>query len=234
MTFSAAAQRERLELKDHPNQGAFECSQWLEEDYGAGLVACDWLEAKYLVCPRWSGGKPAETAAVAAFVAKPEGQKLLKRLAFEVDVPGYQAPLTSVADGIQGRIEVTDCGPGFDAEQGIIDNRSGRLRLAVHDQEKIMPTRRHFLQWAGAGAAAAMAARNCLAKNADPPEQPADKPHTDRKFELGIGFLYLPEVSARPGPGHDQPRGPQAHLPERRSPGARPARPSRSPRPWPR
>ena len=49
-----------------------------------------------------------------------------------------------------------------------------------------MPTRRHFLQWAGAGTAAAMAARNCLAKDADPPRQPADKPHVDRKYELGI------------------------------------------------
>ena len=56
-------------------------------------MACDWLEAKYLVAPRWSGGKPAETATAAAFVAKPEGRKLLKQLAFQVESPGYQAPL---------------------------------------------------------------------------------------------------------------------------------------------
>jgi len=102
LTFSAAAQQERLDLKNHPRKGTFECSEWLEDDYGAGLVACDWLEAKYLVCSRWSNGKPAETAAVAAFVAKPEGQKLLKELAFQVGVPGYQAPMTPAEMGLKG------------------------------------------------------------------------------------------------------------------------------------
>jgi hypothetical protein len=102
VTFSPATQQERLELKNHPNRGVFECSLWLEENYGAALVACDWLEAKYLVCPRWLGGKPAEMAAMAAFVAKPEGQKLLKQLAFKVEVPGYQAPLKPSQMGFKG------------------------------------------------------------------------------------------------------------------------------------
>jgi sugar phosphate isomerase/epimerase len=48
-----------------------------------------------------------------------------------------------------------------------------------------MPTRRHFLQWAAAGTAAAMAARNGLAADADP-QPPAAKPHTARKYELGL------------------------------------------------
>ena len=94
VTFRTAAQRERLDLFDHTPHGTFECSEWLEDQYGAGLVACDWLEAKYLIAPRWSGGKPAETAAVAAFVAKPEGQRLLKELSFQVGTPGYEAPAT--------------------------------------------------------------------------------------------------------------------------------------------
>jgi hypothetical protein len=102
LAFSPAAQRERLELKAHPRKGTFECCEWLEDDYGAGLVACDWLEAKYLVCPRWSTGKPAETAAAAAFVAKPEGQKLLTELAFQVGDPGYRAPMTPAEMGLTG------------------------------------------------------------------------------------------------------------------------------------
>jgi inosose dehydratase len=49
-----------------------------------------------------------------------------------------------------------------------------------------MPTRRHFLQWAGAGAAAAMAARNCLANDANPAQPPADAPHKVHTYELGL------------------------------------------------
>ncbi len=100
VTFRPAAQQERLDLATHTPHGLFECSEWLEDKYGAGLVACDWLEVKYLISPRWSGDKPAETAAVAAFVAKPEGRKLLKELSFQVKAPGYQAPATPSQMGI--------------------------------------------------------------------------------------------------------------------------------------
>ena len=86
MSYGAAAQQVRVKLKADPL---------------GGIVACDWLEGKYLVWPRWSGGKPSETAAVAAFVAKPEGQKLLKGLAFQVGVPGYQAPMTPSQMGLK-------------------------------------------------------------------------------------------------------------------------------------
>jgi inosose dehydratase len=49
-----------------------------------------------------------------------------------------------------------------------------------------MPNRRHFLQWAGIGAAASLTARNILAKDADPIAQPAAKPNAGRAFELGL------------------------------------------------
>ena len=49
-----------------------------------------------------------------------------------------------------------------------------------------MPTRRNFLQWAATGAAAAMAARHCLAKDADPAEPSPTTPHTVHKYELGL------------------------------------------------
>ena len=92
VTFRAAHSKSGL-LRDHVPHGVFECSPWLEDDYGAGLVACDWLEAKYLIAPRWSGGALRHRRR-AAFVAKPEGRKLLNDLAFQVADPGYQAPLT--------------------------------------------------------------------------------------------------------------------------------------------
>jgi inosose dehydratase len=49
-----------------------------------------------------------------------------------------------------------------------------------------MPTRRHFLQWAGAGAAASLAARSILAKDADPAAQPTAKRNAGQTFELGL------------------------------------------------
>jgi hypothetical protein len=78
MVFGAPAQQERLKNKGHSWQG--------------GPVACDWLELKYLVYPRWKGGEPAEKEIVAKFLAKPENRALVEGLAFEVKAPGYQAP----------------------------------------------------------------------------------------------------------------------------------------------
>ena len=49
-----------------------------------------------------------------------------------------------------------------------------------------MPTRRHFLQWAGVGAAASLAARGSLAKEPAPAEPQAAKPHGRQTFELGL------------------------------------------------
>ena len=54
-----------------------------------------------------------------------------------------------------------------------------------------MPTRRHFLQWAGAGAAAALAARTGSAQNPAPAALPAAKPHTARTYELGMASFSL-------------------------------------------
>ncbi len=48
-----------------------------------------------------------------------------------------------------------------------------------------MPTRRHFLQWAGVGAAASFAARRALAKDPDPAE-PTASPKTRQTFGLGL------------------------------------------------
>lgn len=80
MAFGEPAQRDRLEGKDHSWQG--------------GPVACDWLEFKYLIYPRWKAGAPAETAEVAKFLAKDENRAFVDRLAYEVRAPGYQAPMT--------------------------------------------------------------------------------------------------------------------------------------------
>ena len=49
-----------------------------------------------------------------------------------------------------------------------------------------MPSRRHFLQWAGVGAAASLSARSILAKDPDPAAQPAAKPNAGHAFELGL------------------------------------------------
>ncbi len=49
-----------------------------------------------------------------------------------------------------------------------------------------MPTRRHFLQLAGAGAAAALAANRGFAGDAASAQEPAKTPHTPRVYELGL------------------------------------------------
>lgn len=56
---------------------------------------------------------------------------------------------------------------------------------------KTMPTRRHFLQWAGAGAAASLAARSALA--GEPVSQEKQPARTTRKrvFELGLASYSL-------------------------------------------
>jgi hypothetical protein len=82
MAFGAQAQQERLKHKDHGWHG--------------GVIAGDWLEFKYLIFPRWKTGEPAEQAVVAPFRAKPENRALLEALAFEVQPPGYQAPMQPV------------------------------------------------------------------------------------------------------------------------------------------
>ena len=78
MAFGAAAQEERLDGKNHPWQG--------------GVVACTWLEMKYLVYPKWSDGTPSETVTTRKFLSQPKNQSLLKELAFQVGVPGYHPP----------------------------------------------------------------------------------------------------------------------------------------------
>ena len=80
LAFGTAAQQDRLQRKDHSWQG--------------GVTACGWLEMKHVVCPKWSAGTPAETAAVENFLANASNQALLKKLSFEVDAPGYEAPMT--------------------------------------------------------------------------------------------------------------------------------------------
>ena len=78
MAFGPAAQAERLKGKDHSWQGS--------------VVAMGWLEFKLINYPRWKSGKPAEEAVVAPFVAKPENQAFLKRLAIKVEGTGYKPP----------------------------------------------------------------------------------------------------------------------------------------------
>ncbi|MFQ5809647.1 MAG: hypothetical protein ACE5JM_08510, partial [Armatimonadota bacterium] len=80
MGYGPPAQQARLAGKDHPWQG--------------GPVACDWLEFKYLVYPRWKDGHPSEAETVAPFLAKAENRALVERLAFEVKASGYSAPKT--------------------------------------------------------------------------------------------------------------------------------------------
>jgi len=79
MAFGAPAQQHRLKWKAHSWQGA--------------VVAMGWLEFRLLTCPRWRDGKPSEAAVVAPFLAKAENQAWVKRLAFEVEGPGYKPPL---------------------------------------------------------------------------------------------------------------------------------------------
>jgi len=80
MAYGAPGQRTRLENKDHPWQG--------------GVVACGWLEFKYLTFPRWRSGEPAEVDVIAPFLAEPDGGRLVLELGFDVVEPSYHAPAT--------------------------------------------------------------------------------------------------------------------------------------------
>lgn len=60
-----------------------------------------------------------------------------------------------------------------------------------NNQGGIMPTRRHFLQWAGAGAAAAMAARQGFAAETAPTEKPPHNSAPKRTYELGLASYTL-------------------------------------------
>jgi inosose dehydratase len=59
------------------------------------------------------------------------------------------------------------------------------------NQESIMPTRRHFLQWAGAGAAAAMAARQGFAADTTAVEKQPEGTAPKRAYELGLASYTL-------------------------------------------
>ena len=65
--------------------------------------------------------------------------------------------------------------------------------MQYHNREKIMPTRRQFLQWAGVGAAASLAAGSGLAQDAAAADQPAAKPHAGQAFELGLASYTFRE-----------------------------------------
>jgi len=58
-----------------------------------------------------------------------------------------------------------------------------------------MPTRRHFLQWAGVGAAASLAARRSFAQAPAPAEPQAARPHKSPALELGMASYTLREFS---------------------------------------
>ncbi len=81
LAFEGPVRQERLERRDHAWQG--------------GIVAMEWLEARYVLYPRWRGGEPAETQLVAGFLDKPENRALVDSLAFSVTGENsYVAPKT--------------------------------------------------------------------------------------------------------------------------------------------
>jgi hypothetical protein len=80
LAFGPRAQAARLAGKDHPWQG--------------GPVAMEWLELKYVICPKWRSGEPSETDSMKPFLAKPENGALVERLALTVEGSGYRAPMT--------------------------------------------------------------------------------------------------------------------------------------------
>jgi len=80
LAFGPAAQAERLKGRAHSWQGS--------------VVAMGWLEFKHVTLPRWQGGKPADAAVVAPFLARPASRAVVERLAFKVEPPGYKAPAT--------------------------------------------------------------------------------------------------------------------------------------------
>ena len=90
MAYGPPAQAARLAGKDHSWQG--------------GPVAMEYLESKYVLCPKWRDGKPSEAALLAPFLAKPENRSLVEELAFTVEGTGYQAPMSpSEMDPMPGR-----------------------------------------------------------------------------------------------------------------------------------
>lgn len=58
-----------------------------------------------------------------------------------------------------------------------------------------MPTRRHFLQWAGIGAAASLAAGSGLAQGAAAADQPAAQPHAGQALKLGLASYTFRQFS---------------------------------------
>jgi hypothetical protein len=79
MAYGAPAQKRRLRGMDHGWEG--------------GVVAGDWLEFKYLVYPRWKSGMPADKDVIAPFLSQDKNKNLVNKLAFQVEAPGYQAPM---------------------------------------------------------------------------------------------------------------------------------------------
>jgi len=75
MAFGDSAQREYLAGKDHSWRG--------------GPVVSGYLEFKYLTYPRWKSETPSELSS-----PHQETQALIKKLAFQVKEPGYQAPMS--------------------------------------------------------------------------------------------------------------------------------------------
>ena len=59
-----------------------------------GVLAGDWLAAKYLVGPKAKDGKAVYGEAVKGFFAKPQNQQFLKSFQFEVTEESYRPPLT--------------------------------------------------------------------------------------------------------------------------------------------
>jgi len=79
IAYGTSAQRERLQHQEHVWHG--------------GVVASDWLEFKYLTCPRWKSGAPAEKTVVSQFMLNEGNRALLEALTFHVEALGYQAPM---------------------------------------------------------------------------------------------------------------------------------------------
>ena len=67
--------------------------------------------------------------------------------------------------------------------------------MQYHNREKTMPTRRHFLQWAGIGAAASLAAGSGLAQGAAAADQPAAQPHAGQALKLGLASYTFRQFS---------------------------------------
>lgn len=80
LAFTGAAQAERIAGKDNAWKG--------------GVIAADWLWAKYILTARAAGGKPMHGDQGERFRREPANRELLARLAYAVTGPGWQAPAT--------------------------------------------------------------------------------------------------------------------------------------------